>query len=112
MQDQEQAISLLKTISEGQDEDQTTFVATEVAQDQEQDDLQTISSKLTIQRSLEYYNIPGPYIYSNDLKQRIVAAVQKQQVNSMFLIILLQALMIWFVNHLALNLTQLQLQQT
>ncbi|KAA6315425.1 MAG: hypothetical protein EZS28_055423, partial [Streblomastix strix] len=30
-------------------------------------------------RALQYYNVSGPYIYSNDLKQRIVAAVQKQQ---------------------------------
>ncbi|KAA6356280.1 MAG: hypothetical protein EZS28_048192, partial [Streblomastix strix] len=37
------------------------------------------SLRSKLQRALQYYNISGPYIYSNDLKQRIVAAVQKQQ---------------------------------
>ncbi|KAA6372482.1 MAG: hypothetical protein EZS28_031991 [Streblomastix strix] len=75
---------------------------------EEQDNLQTMISKLTIeqletlnrlicfvdmnnqfvtesslrsklQRALEYYNISGPYINSNDLKQRIVAAIQQRQ---------------------------------
>ncbi|KAA6397659.1 MAG: hypothetical protein EZS28_006815 [Streblomastix strix] len=79
-----------------------------IQQDEVQVDLQTMTSKLTIeqletlnkpigfvdmndqfvtesslrsklQRALEYYNVPGPYIYSNDLKQRIVAADQQRQ---------------------------------
>ncbi|KAA6355798.1 MAG: hypothetical protein EZS28_048675, partial [Streblomastix strix] len=92
------------TTSEDQVDEQTTFDATKVAQD----DLQTMTSKLTIeqletlsrligfvdvndqfvtesslrfklQRALQYYDVPGPYIYSNDLKQRIVASVQQRQ---------------------------------
>ncbi|KAA6308737.1 MAG: hypothetical protein EZS28_056635, partial [Streblomastix strix] len=27
----------------------------------------------------QYYNVPGPYIYSNELQQRIVASVQQRQ---------------------------------
>ncbi|KAA6375353.1 MAG: hypothetical protein EZS28_029120 [Streblomastix strix] len=77
-------------------------------QDEMQVDLQTMTSKLKIEQletfnrligfvdmndqfvtesslqsklqgALEYYNVPGPYIYSSDLKQRIVAAVQQRQ---------------------------------
>ncbi|KAA6357290.1 MAG: hypothetical protein EZS28_047183 [Streblomastix strix] len=96
LEDQEQATSLLEATPEATtSEDQSA-----------QDDLQTMTSKLTIeqletlnrligfvdvneqfvtesflrsklQRVLEYYNVPGPYIYSNELKQRIVAAVQQ-----------------------------------
>ncbi|KAA6377067.1 MAG: hypothetical protein EZS28_027407 [Streblomastix strix] len=33
----------------------------------------------TLYRALQYYNVPGPYIYSSELKQRIVAAVQQRQ---------------------------------
>ncbi|KAA6381134.1 MAG: hypothetical protein EZS28_023338, partial [Streblomastix strix] len=93
------------TTSEDQVDEQTTSLPVNFSQ---QDDLQTMTSKLTIeqletlsrligfvdkndqfvtesslrsklQRALEYYNVSGPYIYSNDLKQRIVAVVQKQQ---------------------------------
>ncbi|KAA6330870.1 MAG: hypothetical protein EZS28_053447, partial [Streblomastix strix] len=105
---QEQATSSSATpetaTSEDQVDEQTTFDATKVAHD----DLQTMTSKLTIeqletlsrligfvdvndqfvtesslrsklQRALQYYNVPGPYIYSNELRQRIVAAVQQRQ---------------------------------
>ncbi|KAA6362580.1 MAG: hypothetical protein EZS28_041893 [Streblomastix strix] len=92
------------TTSKDQVDEQTTFDATKVAQDE----LQTMTSNLTIeqletlsrligfvdvndqfvtesslrsklQRALVYYNVSGPYIYSNELKQRIVAAVQQRQ---------------------------------
>ncbi|KAA6372489.1 MAG: hypothetical protein EZS28_031984 [Streblomastix strix] len=98
---QEQATSSSATPEATTSEDQS-------AQDDEQDDLQTMTSKLTIeqletlnrligfvdkndqfvtesslrsklQRALEYYNVPRLYIYSSDLKQRIVAAVQQRQ---------------------------------
>ncbi|KAA6359951.1 MAG: hypothetical protein EZS28_044521, partial [Streblomastix strix] len=86
----------------------TPETATSEDQVDEQDDLQTITSSITIeqletlsrlngfvdvndqfvtesslrsklQRVLQYYNVSGPYIYSNELKQRIVAAVQQRQ---------------------------------
>ncbi|KAA6319155.1 MAG: hypothetical protein EZS28_054855, partial [Streblomastix strix] len=37
------------------------------------------SLRSKLQRALQYYNVPGPYIYSNELQQRIVAAVQQKQ---------------------------------
>ncbi|KAA6312688.1 MAG: hypothetical protein EZS28_055883, partial [Streblomastix strix] len=37
------------------------------------------SLRSKLQRALVYYNVPGPYIYSNELQQRTVAAVQQRQ---------------------------------
>ncbi|KAA6353179.1 MAG: hypothetical protein EZS28_051294, partial [Streblomastix strix] len=86
----------------------TPETATSEDQVDEHDDLQTMTSNITIeqletlsrlidfvdvndqfvtesslrsklQRALQYYNVSGPYIYSNELRQRIVAAVQQRQ---------------------------------
>ncbi|KAA6327899.1 MAG: hypothetical protein EZS28_053776, partial [Streblomastix strix] len=93
------------TTSEDQDDEQATLLPVNISQ---KDDLQTMTSNITIeqletlsrligfvdvndqfvtesslrsklQRALQYYNVPGPYIYSNELQQRIVAAVQQKQ---------------------------------
>ncbi|KAA6395813.1 MAG: hypothetical protein EZS28_008658 [Streblomastix strix] len=108
---QRQQDELQKT-SQEQDQEQDLQQATtsedQSAQNEVQVDLQTMTSKLTIEqletlnrligfvdmndqfvtesslrfklhRALQYYNIPGTYIYSNELKQKIVAAVQQRQ---------------------------------
>ncbi|KAA6360040.1 MAG: hypothetical protein EZS28_044433, partial [Streblomastix strix] len=106
---QQQQEELQKT-SQEQASSSSATPATTTSEDQvdEQDDLQTMTSKLTIeqletlsrligfvdvndqfvtesslrfklQRAIQYYNVPGPYIYSNQLLQRIVAAVQQRQ---------------------------------
>ncbi|KAA6395161.1 MAG: hypothetical protein EZS28_009309, partial [Streblomastix strix] len=103
-----EATSLQKATHEATSSSATAATTTSEDQVDEQDDLQTMTSKLTIeqletlsrliefvdvndqfvtesslrfklQRALQYYNVPGPYIYSNDLKQRIVASVQQRQ---------------------------------
>ncbi|KAA6354421.1 MAG: hypothetical protein EZS28_050052, partial [Streblomastix strix] len=101
---QRQQEELQKTSQEQNQE----LASTSEDQNEIQDDLQTMTSNITIeqletlsrligfvdvndqfvtesslrsklQRALQYYNVPGPYIYSNELKQRIVAAVQQRQ---------------------------------
>ncbi|KAA6371813.1 MAG: hypothetical protein EZS28_032661 [Streblomastix strix] len=106
---QRQQEELQKT-SQEQATSSSVTSATTTSEDQvdEQNDLQTMTSKLTIeqletlsrligfvnvneqfvtksslrfklQRALDYYNVSGPYIYSNELQQRIVASVQQRQ---------------------------------
>ncbi|KAA6383608.1 MAG: hypothetical protein EZS28_020861, partial [Streblomastix strix] len=95
----------LQKTSQEQATSSSATPATTMPEDQNemQDDLQTMTSNITIeqfetlsiligfvdvndqfvtesslrsklQRALQYYNVPGPYIYSSELKQRIVAA--------------------------------------
>ncbi|KAA6384946.1 MAG: hypothetical protein EZS28_019525, partial [Streblomastix strix] len=104
---QRQQEELQKT-SQEQNQEQASTSEDQSALDEVQDDLQTMTSIITIeqletlsrligfvdmndqfvtesslrsklQRALQYYNVPGPYIYSSELKQRIVAAVQQRQ---------------------------------
>ncbi|KAA6384167.1 MAG: hypothetical protein EZS28_020307 [Streblomastix strix] len=108
---QRQQEELQKTSQEQNQEQyqqQAITLEDQSAQDEVQDDFQTIILKLIIeqletlnsfigfvdikdqfvtesslrsklQRALEYYNVPGSYIYSNELMQKIVAAVQQRQ---------------------------------
>ncbi|KAA6394775.1 MAG: hypothetical protein EZS28_009696 [Streblomastix strix] len=106
---QRQQEELQKT-SQEQASSSSATPATTTSEDQvdAQDDLQTMTSKLTLeqletlsrligfvdvndqfvtesslrfklQRALQYYDVPGPYIYSNELQQRIIAAIQQRQ---------------------------------